>query len=101
VVDRGALERRLRNEARRLALLLTRNRSAGREVLRVLLAEPIRFTPVDDEGRRGYRFEGTIALDRIVAGIVDLPLKTRGGGTSPAGFDTLCVLDQEWIVPAA
>src|SRR5262245_11251621 len=34
--------------------------------LRMLLAEPIRFTPLV-ERRRAYRFEGRIALDRISA----------------------------------
>jgi hypothetical protein len=35
--------------------------------------------------RRGYRFTGAIALDRLVAGILDLPQKTRGELASPAG----------------
>ena len=36
-----------------------------------------------DERRRGYRFTGAIALDRIVAGIVEL--KTLTGVASPEG----------------
>ena len=65
--------------------LLTRNVESGRDVLRTLLVGPLRFAPVIDGQRRGYRFTGAIALERIVAGIVDLPLKTRGGVSSPEG----------------
>jgi hypothetical protein len=32
----------------------------------LLLAESIRFTPIDEDRRRGYRFEGRIALDRMI-----------------------------------
>ena len=39
-----------------------------------LLVGPLRFTPVRGERRRGYRFEGAIPLDRLVSGIVDLPM---------------------------
>jgi hypothetical protein len=46
----------------------------GREVLRALLIGPLRFTPVIEERRRGYAFEGAIALDRLIAGVVDLPM---------------------------
>jgi hypothetical protein len=48
--------------------LLTRNVPEGREVLRQLLVGPIRFRPVVEERRRGYAFEGAIALDRLIAG---------------------------------
>jgi hypothetical protein len=81
------IEQRLRAKLADWRGLLTRNVESGREVLRTLLVGPLRFTPVIDGQRRGYRFTGAIALDRIVAGIVDLPLKTRGGLASPAGFD--------------
>jgi hypothetical protein len=44
-------------------------------VLRALLVGPLRFTPVLEERRRGYAFTGTIALDRLIAGVVELPTK--------------------------
>jgi len=50
-------------------------------MLRLLLGGPIRFTPVDEERRRGYRFEGTIALDRMISGLVSTPLNVA----SPEG----------------
>ena len=40
-----------------------------------MLVGPLRFTPVNDEWRRGYAFEGVIALDRLLAAVVDLPTK--------------------------
>ena len=81
VVDRVALERRLRSKLADWRGLLTRDLSSGREMLRLLLG-PIRFTPVDEERRRGYRFEGTIAHDRMISGLVATPLNVA----SPAGF---------------
>jgi DNA invertase Pin-like site-specific DNA recombinase len=53
--------------------VLHRNVEEGRAVLRALLIGPLRFTPVKDERRCGYAFHGTIALDRLLAGVVDLP----------------------------
>jgi hypothetical protein len=82
LIDRRALERRLHAKLADWRGLLTRDLTAGRDVLRLLLVGPIRFTPVTDERRRGYRFEGRIALDRIIAGV----LETYPKGTSPAGF---------------
>jgi hypothetical protein len=46
-------------------------------VLRTLLVGPLRFTPIDEERRRGYAFEGMIALDRLLSGVVDLPRVVR------------------------
>ena len=51
--------------------------SDGRAVLRTLLVGPLRFTPIDEERRRGYAFEGMIALDRLLSGVVDLPRVVR------------------------
>ena len=39
------------------------------------LVGPLKFTPVVEGRRRGYTFEGTIALDRLLAGVVVLPTK--------------------------
>ena len=67
------MERRVREKLADWRGLLTRNVDSGRDVLRALLVGPLRFTPVVNEGQRGYRFTGTIALDRLVAGAIDLP----------------------------
>ena len=83
MIDRTALERRLHTKLADWCGLLTRNLATGRDVLRLVLAGPIRFTPVSDECRRGYRFEGAIALDRMIGGV----LETYPNGTSPEGPD--------------
>ena len=70
-----ALEQRLRAKLADWRGLLTRNVASGREVLRALLIGPLRFTPVLEERRRGYAFTATIALDRLIAGVVELPTK--------------------------
>jgi site-specific DNA recombinase len=77
------LEQRIRAKLADWRGLLTRNIECGRDVLRTLLIGPLRFTPVVEERRRGYAFTGAIALDRLIAGVVDLPTKVA----SPAGFE--------------
>jgi site-specific DNA recombinase len=93
----SALEQRLRAKLADWRGLLTRNVETGRVVLRTLLIGPLRFTPVMEEQRRGYAFRGAIALDRLIAGVVDLPTKVA----SPTGFDTLCPVAAERRVAAA
>jgi hypothetical protein len=65
--------------------LLRRNVQDARGVLRTLLIGPLRFTPVNDGRRRSYAFEGPIALDRLLSGVVSLPTKVA----SPTETDTL------------
>jgi hypothetical protein len=54
----AALEQRLRAKLADWRGLLTRKVSEGRAVLRTLLVGPLRFTPIEEERRRGYAFEG-------------------------------------------
>lgn len=88
-IDRRGLERRIRAKLQDWRGLLERNVAEGRAALRALLIGPIRFTPVREERRRGYRFELTIALDRLLAGVIELPTKMA----SPRG------IDGRWNVP--
>lgn len=37
------------------------------------LRGPLRFAPMVDGGRRGNRFEGAIAQNRLLSGVVELP----------------------------
>jgi hypothetical protein len=102
--DRGTLERRLHVKLADWRGLLTRNVATGNAMLRTLLAEPIRFTPVLEDRRRWYRFEGRIALDRMLTGLVALPelsARLHQLVSSPEELDTLCMVDHDWIVPAA
>src|SRR5215218_2589677 len=71
MIDRTALERRLHTKLADWRGLLTRNLTSGRDVLRLVLAGPIRFTPVNEDRRRGYRFAGSIALDRMIGGVLE------------------------------
>jgi site-specific DNA recombinase len=82
-VNLEGLEARLRAKLADWRGLLRRNVDSGREVLRTLLVGPLLFTPIVDERRRGYAFRGTIALDRLLSGVVELPTKVA----SPTGFE--------------
>ena len=94
-----ALEQRLRAKLADWRELLTRNVESGRDVLRALLVGPLNFTPVIDARRRGYAFEGAIALDRLVSGVIALPTLT--GVASPAGFEPYPQPVDRLLVPAA
>jgi hypothetical protein len=78
VLPRSGHERRIREKLANWRTLLAADVEAGRQVLRQLLVEPFRFTPVTDGRRRGYEFTGTLALDRVVSGVVELPLTLTG-----------------------
>jgi hypothetical protein len=77
-----ALEARLRAKLADWRGLLRRNVTEGRAVLRQLLIGPLLFSPVNEERRRGYAFEGLIALDRLIAGVLELPTKVASPGGS-------------------
>jgi hypothetical protein len=47
-----------------------------------LLIGPLRFTPVNETRRRGYAFEGLIALYRLLVEVLELRTKVA----SPAGL---------------
>jgi hypothetical protein len=88
--DRSELEQRLHVKLADWRGLLTRNIATGNAMLRTLLAEPIHFTPLVEERRRAYRFEGRIALDRMIVGLVpseDFGRKLHQLVSSPTGFE--------------
>jgi hypothetical protein len=76
------LEDRIQTKCAEWQNLLMQDVEQGRRVLRALLVEPFRFTPMLDGRRRGYTFTATIALDRLVSGVVDLPVTGPEGGDS-------------------
>jgi site-specific DNA recombinase len=82
-LDRPGLERQLRAKLADWKKLLGRNIAEGRQALRALLVGPIRMQPVREERRRGYQFSATIALDRLLSGVVELPTVVASpGGTA-------------------
>jgi site-specific DNA recombinase len=94
-IDHVALEQRLRAKLDDWRGLLTRNIATGNAMLRLLLAGPIRFTPLVEERRRAYRFEGRIALDRMIAGLVpshEISAKLHQLMASPSGLTPLPVV---------
>lgn len=93
VFDRAGTERRLRCLLDDWRGLLCRDVVSGRGVLRALLVGPLKFTPVIEKRRRGYRFEGAIALDRLVSGLMSFPtLMVSSTGLGPvASAHTLVV----------
>jgi site-specific DNA recombinase len=91
-VDLASLRGRLREKLDDWRGLLRRNVGEARGVLRALLIGPLRFTPVTEERRRGYAFDGRIALDRLLSGVIDLSRSTTRVQmpplvASPAGTD--------------
>jgi hypothetical protein len=72
------LERRLREKLANWRHLLNRNVDAARDVLRILLVDSLRFTPLVEGARRAYAFEGAIALERLVSGVIELPTLWSG-----------------------
>lgn len=82
-VDLTGLQGRMRHKLADWRGLLQRNVQDARGVLRALLIGPLKFTPINEERRRGYAFSGTVALDRLLVGAVDLPTKMA----SPTGID--------------
>src|SRR6185369_417365 len=84
-IDPRGIDGRLRAKLRDWRRLLTTDVASGRAVLRLLLDGPIRFTPIVEERRRGYAFEGAIAFDRMLEGIVDFsPCMASTTGTARA-----------------
>ena len=69
----------------------------ARKALRALLVGPLRFTPINEERRRGYAFSGTIALDKMFAGVLELPTKMA----SPTGTGHFLRSEHRLFVVAA
>jgi hypothetical protein len=91
-IDRSGIEQRvLARVARWRELVESAVVSYGRQLLVELLEGPIRFTP---DGKT-YRFVGSIATGRLIAGMVFPPK-----GSSPTGFDEGCTLYAEGKIAA-
>lgn len=59
--------------------LLTRQVDQGRQLLKLLLQEPILFTPWESSNRRGYRFEGVASIAGLLQGSVEVMSFLREG----------------------
>jgi hypothetical protein len=77
-IDWRAAERHARGVLTEWRALLAEQPSDARPLLRELLAgEPIRFTPIDEPTRSGYRFEGTLVIGGLLEGFVGCNGKWR------------------------
>jgi site-specific DNA recombinase len=84
VPDTAGMKADLRRRIGHVSGLLTRRTPQARQMLRKLLAEPIRFEPIVASGRRGYRFTGVLTLEHLIAGeAVDTHLTV----VAPTGFE--------------
>jgi site-specific DNA recombinase len=70
-IDRKTIEQKVRQHIDSWRALLTKHTSEGRQLLREVLAGPLRFTP---EGAT-YRFEGEAAIGPLLAGTAGLTTK--------------------------
>ena len=78
--DRSAIEAKIHEQLNAWRALLTTHIQDGRQLLREVLAGPLRFTP---EGRT-YRFEGAVTFGGLLAGIAGVaPLLVAVRGIEP------------------
>lgn len=91
--DRTAIGAKVREYVSGWRVLLTKRVGDGRQLLREVLAGPIRFTPQNAL----YRFEGEAAIGRLLAGIVGLPSFVA----SPTGIDRFLRREYTFEVDAA
>ena len=77
-------EEALRQAVEEWREILGRQVPLARQVLTKLLNEKISFTPEDQRGRRGFRFQAAGTVERLVAGAV--PGLVRGV-VAPTGFE--------------
>jgi hypothetical protein len=83
-VNRTLVERHVRQRVADWRALLTTHVADGRQLLREVLAGPIRFAP-DDET---YRFEGEAAMGRLLGGTIGLA-PFLASPTGPGNSDRL------------
>ena len=71
--NRKAIEAAVRDRLTEWRQLLTNHVEDGRQLLREVLTEPLRFIPE----RKTYKFEGKVGLEGLLAGAVPLHLLVR------------------------
>ena len=82
-IDIKAVEKRVREKLAGWRGLLTRQTQDGRQLLRELLAGPLRFTPEN----RQYRFEGEVPIGRLLGGVVGASaFMASPGGLEPPAY---------------
>ena len=99
-----ALERRLRGAVTEWRDVLGRQVAQARQIVTKLLADRLTFVPECRNGRRGFRFQATGTVDKLIAGVVPGQLSTLQTVMSPRGTDAVCIAEMPEIrvlAPAA
>ena len=81
------LERRLRGAVTEWRAVLGRQVAQARQIVTKLLADRLTFVPECRNGRRGFRFQATGTVDKLIAGVVPGQLSTLQTVMSPTGFE--------------
>lgn len=82
-VDWRLVERRARTLLTDWRGLLCRHTAQARPVLRQLLNGTLQITPILEENRRGFQFEGAVTAGELLAGYVGNELGVPGGIRGP------------------
>lgn len=77
-MDEKRLAKELRSRLADIPALLTRQVPLARQMLRKLLDGHILCEPVQEHGKRGYRFTATGTFDRLLTGVK--VINESGGG---------------------
>ena len=68
VLDRGRLGQVLRASAADVKAVLSRHSQEARKALQLFLRDRLCFTPMERDGRRGYRFQGEGTYNGLLSG---------------------------------
>ncbi len=78
--------------------VLGRQVPQARQVVQKLLSEKITFAPEDRDGRRGFRFQATGTVEKLISGVVPGSLRAM---VPPTGIDPWKVQIDAWFPVAA
>ena len=81
------LERRLRKAVEEWRAVLGRQVGQARQIVAKLLADRLTFTPENQNGRLGFRFQATGTVAKLVAGVIPDEVSTLQTVASPTGFE--------------
>ncbi len=78
------MEAKINNAVEQRRGVLGRQVPQSRQIVQKLLTERITFAPEDKDGRRGFRFQATGTVEKIIAGVVPGSLHAM---VPPTGFE--------------
>jgi len=89
------MERRLAERVDQWREILGGQVPVARQIVTKLLAEKITFSPEDHDGRRGFRFQATGTVEKLIEGVVPGSFRTV---VSPRGMNRSKTKELPWIV---